>query len=50
MLFRSSIEARNVAPMFCNQPLTLSLRCQGEACLLSAQDSAGRLTYEAQVR
>jgi len=39
--------SRNVAPMFCNQPLTLNLLKEGQAWRLWAQDAQGRTTFDA---
>lgn len=39
--------SRNVAPMFCGQPLTLGLRDEGGHCRLWAEDAQGRTTFEA---
>lgn len=44
------IEARNVAPMFCNHPLRLSVQREAATWRLWAQDAAGQLTFEARVR
>jgi 3-methylfumaryl-CoA hydratase len=39
--------SRNLAPMFCGQPLTLQLQEEGAGCRLWARDPQCRLTFEA---
>ena len=55
-LFRASVgrepaalASRNLAPMFCGQPLHLNLRQDGAAWRLWAQDAQGNTCYDARV-
>ena len=43
-----SISSRNLAPMFCGQPLTLCARADGAMWRLWAQDEHGNPTFDAQ--
>ncbi len=43
----SSIDSRNLAPMYCNRPLSLSVTQDEAVYLLRAQDSSGQVCYEA---
>lgn len=43
------LKSRNVSPMFCNQALQLCARPEEAGWRLWAQDTSGRLTFEAQV-
>jgi 3-methylfumaryl-CoA hydratase len=43
----AAIRSRNLAPMYCGDPLTLTLTADDSAWLLRAHDAAGRTTLEA---
>jgi 3-methylfumaryl-CoA hydratase len=43
----SAIDSRNLAPMYCNRPLSLSVNRDDGVFVLRAQDASGQICYEA---
>ena len=46
----ATVDARNMAPLFCGRPMRLALAREADACLLWAEDELGQVMVQITAR